>query len=166
MSERGNMTPYQILHRQLWHIFRNIDTQSMILDCQLEKPRKTSKKDFTLIRYEKTLQKTLRKIQIFLHYNKFKKLEHCRCLHCFEDYENFNVAYHNLLKHLPKTIALISKMKNENMKRKDEVIFLNKVKILLEEACVQCGKISLATNCMNQTMGSPSPTLFYYKRQN
>ena len=84
----------------------------------------------------------------------------------YEDYENFNVAYHNLLKHLPKTIALISKMKNENMKKKDEVIFLNKVKILLEEACVQCGKISLATNYMNQTMGSPSPTLFYYKRQN
>ena len=138
----------------------------MILDCQLERPKKASKKDFILIKYEKALQKTLKKIQFLLDYKNFKKLDHCRCFYCFEDYENFNSAYHNLLKNLSKTIALISKMKNENMKRKDEVIFLNRVKIALEEACVQCGKISLATNCMNQTMGSPSPTLFYYKRQN
>ena len=151
------MTEYQSLHRQLSHIFRNIDTQSMILDCQLERPKKASKKDFILIKYEKALQKTLKKIQFLLDYKNFKKLDHCRCFYCFEDYENFNSAYHNLLKNLSKTIALISKMKNKNINNKDEVIYLNRVKIVLQELCLQCGKISLATNYTNQTMVSPSP---------
>ena len=78
----------------------------MILDCQLEKPRITSKKDIIPIKYEKMLQKNLKKIQDILKHGKFQKLKHCGCLHCFEDYENFNAAYYNLLNNLPKTIVI------------------------------------------------------------
>ena len=156
MSAWVNMTTYQDLHRQLYHIFRNIDTQCMILDCQLEKPRKTSKKDFMLIKYEKILQKNLMKIQNILNHDKFKKLDHCRCLYCFEDYENFNAAYYNLLNNLPKTIALISKMKNERIKNKNDLVYLNKVVMVLQEIGQHFENVSITTDHKNRLMTSHS----------
>ena len=119
------MLPYQLFYKQPYHIFRNTDTKSMILECQLEKPRKTSKKDLRLLNYKKILQKNLNKIQNILEHKKFKYLEHCGCLNCFENYENFNSAYYDLLHKLPKTISLISEMKKEKITNKNDMFYLN-----------------------------------------
>ena len=126
----------------------------MILDCQLEKPRKTSKKDIIPIKYEKMLQKNLKKIQDILKHSKFQKFPHCGCLNCFEDYENFDAAYNNLLKNLPKTIDLVSKMKNENTKNKNDILYLKRVKIVLGEIGQMFENISIKTSHKNRLMTS------------
>ena len=124
------MTTYQHLYKHLYHIFRNLDTQFMILDCQLEKPRKTSKKDLTLIKYKKILERNLEKIQNMLEHEKFRGLDHCGCLNCFEDYECFNSAFYNLLHKFPKTINLVCTMKNEKMKDKNDMFYLKSVSVI------------------------------------
>ena len=126
----------------------------MILDCQLEKARKTSKKDIIQIKYEKMLQKNLKKIQDILKHAKFKKFKHCGCLNCFEDYENFDTAYNNLLNNLPKTIALVSKMKNENMKNKNDILYLKRVEIVLGEIRQMFKNICIKTSHNNWLMAS------------
>ena len=95
-----------LLYKKLSHIFRNLDTQFMILDCRFKKPKKTSKKTLSLIFYKNLLEITIEKIRPILKYKKFNGIRHCRCINCFEDYESFDSAFCNLVDKLSETLTL------------------------------------------------------------
>lgn len=129
------MPTYQHLYKHLYHIFRNLDTQCLILDCQLEKPRITSKKDLALIKYKKIVEKNLEKVQNMLMHEKFRNLDACRCLNCFEDYDGFKSAFYNLLDKFPKTINLVCAMKllHWPLKEKKDMFYLKSVSVILKK---------------------------------
>ena len=112
------------LHRNLSHIFRNLDTQFMILDCQLEKPKKASKKDLSLIAYKKTVEINLKKIQNILHHE-----IKCRCLNCLEDYESLNSTFCNLERKLSEVHDLIHVMKKDEK----NMLYLKRVSVVLKK---------------------------------
>ena len=49
-----------------------------------------------MFEFEKITQKTLKKLQDILDYEKFDTLNPCRCVNCFENYESFVVMVENL----------------------------------------------------------------------
>ena len=117
------------LYRNLSHIFRNLDTQFLILDCQLEGPKKTSKKYLSVITYKNLLGVNLKNIQTILEHKKFNGFRQCGCFYCFEDYESFNNAFCNLVDKLSETLVLIDVMKN---KQKD-TFYLKRVSVILKK---------------------------------
>ena len=134
------MSTYQHLYKHLYHIFRNLDTQFTILDCQLENPRITSKKDLTLIKYKKIVERNLEKVQNMLKHEKFRSLDPCRCLNCFEDYGCLKSALYNLLDKIPKTINLSSycfQVENEKIKAKNDIFYLKRVSVILKSIQLQ-----------------------------
>ena len=118
-----------LLYKKLSHIFRNLDTQFMILDCQFEKPKKTSKKTLSLIFYKNLLEITIEKIRPILKYKKFNGIRHCRCINCFEDYESFDSAFCNLVDKLSETLTLIDVMKTQ----KKDTFYLRRVSVILRK---------------------------------
>ena len=86
------MSAYKHLYKHLYHIFRNLDAQFLILDCDLENPKMTTKKDLTLIKYKKIVERNLDKIQNIMKHKKFRNLNPCCCLNCSGDYEEFQVC--------------------------------------------------------------------------
>ena len=131
------MSTYQHLYKHLYHIFRNLDTQFMILDCELENPRITSKKDLTLIKYKKIVERNLEKVQNMLKHEKFRNLDPCRCLNCFGDYDCLKSALYNLLDKIPKTINLVCTMEKEKMKEKNDMFYLKRVSVILKNIQLQ-----------------------------
>ena len=115
---------FYCLHRNLSHIFRNLDTQFMILDCQLEKPKKTSKKDLSPIAYKKMVEINLTKIQNILDYEIT-----CRCLNCLENYESLDSAFCNLERKLSEVHNLIHVMKKDEK----NMLYLKRVSIVLKK---------------------------------
>ena len=118
-----------LLYKKLSHIFRNLDTQFMILDCQFEKPKKTSKKTLSLIFYKNLLEITIEKIRPILKYKKFNGIRHCGCINCFEDYESFDSAFCNLVDKLSETLTLIDVMKT----KKKDTFYLRRVSVILKK---------------------------------
>ena len=134
------MSAYKHLYKRLYHIFRNLDTQFIILDCELENPRITSKKDLTIIKYKKIVKRNLEKIQNILKHEKFRNLHPCCCLNCLEDYCCLKSALYNLLNKIPKTIKLSSycfQMENEKMKEKNNIFYLKRVSVVLKNIQLQ-----------------------------
>ena len=95
------------------NIFKNLDTQFMILDCQLEKPKRTSKNYMSVIVYKNLLELNIEKIKTILEHKKFNGFRKCGCYNCFEDYESFKSAFYNLVDKLSETLVLIDVMKNK-----------------------------------------------------
>ena len=118
-----------LLYKKLSHIFRNLDTQFMILDCQFKKPKKTSKKTLSLIFYKNLLEITIEKIRPILKYKKFNGIRHCGCINCFEDYESFDSAFCNLVDKLSETLTLIDVMKT----KKKDTFYLRRVSVILKK---------------------------------
>ena len=118
-----------LLYKKLSHIFRNLDTQFMILDCRFKKPKKTSKKTLSLIFYKNLLEITIEKIRPILKYKKFNGIRHCRCINCFEDYESFDSAFCNLVDKLSETLTLIDVMKTQ----KKDTFYLRRVSVILRK---------------------------------
>ena len=118
-----------LLYKKLSHIFRNLDTQFMILDCRFEKPKKTSKKTLSLIFYKNLLEITIEKIRPILKYKKFNGIRHCGCINCFEDYESFDSAFCNLVDKLSETLTLIDVMKTQ----KKDTFYLRRVSVILRK---------------------------------
>ena len=118
-----------LLYKKLSHIFRNLDTQFMILDCRFEKPKKTSKKTLSLIFYKNLLEMAIEKIRPILKYKKFNGIRHCRCINCFEDYESFDSAFCNLVDKLSETLTLIDVMKT----KKKDTFYLRRVSVILKK---------------------------------
>ena len=118
-----------LLYQKLSHIFRNLDTQFMILDCRFKKPKKTSKKTLSLIFYKNLLEITIEKIRPILKYKKFNGIRHCRCINCFEDYESFDSAFCNLVDKLSETLTLIDVMKT----KKKDTFYLRRVSVILRK---------------------------------
>ena len=112
------------LHRNLSHIFRNLDTQFMILDCQLEKPKKTSKKDLSLITYKKMVEINLEKIKNILDYEIT-----CRCFKCLKDYESLNSAICNLERKMSEVHNLINVMEKDGK----NMFYLKRVSVVLKK---------------------------------
>ena len=117
------------LHRNLSHIFRNLDTQDLILALKFKKPKKTSKKYLSIIVYQNQLETNIEKIQTILKYKRFNGLRACGCYYCFESYESFKSAFCNLVDKLSETLDLINKMKN---KQKDK-FYINRVSVILKK---------------------------------
>ena len=118
-----------LLYKKLSHIFRNLDTQFMILDCRFKKPKKTSKKTLSLIFYKNLLEITIEKIRPILKYKKFNGIRHCGCINCFEDYESFDSAFCNLVDKLSETLTLIDVMKT----KKKDTFYLRRVSVILRK---------------------------------
>ena len=118
-----------LLYQKLSHIFRNLDTQFMILDCRFKKPKKTSKKTLSLIFYKNLLEITIEKIRPILKYKKFNGIRHCGCINCFEDYESFDSAFCNLVDKLSETLTLIDVMKT----KKKDTFYLRRVSVILKK---------------------------------
>ena len=118
-----------LLYKKLSHIFRNLDTQFMILDCRFKKPKKTSKKTLSLIFYKNLLEITIEKIRPILKYKKFNGIRHCGCINCFEDYESFDSAFCNLVDKLSETLTLIDVMKT----KKKDTFYLRRVSVILKK---------------------------------
>ena len=133
------MSAYKHLYKHLYHIFRNLDAQFLILDCDLENPKMTTKKDLTLIKYKKIVERNLDKIQNIMKHKKFRNLNPCCCLNCSEDYYNYKSALYNLLQKIPKTIKLSSycfQIENEEMK-KNNTFHLKRINAVLKNIRLQ-----------------------------
>ena len=117
------------LHRNLSHIFRNLDTQDLILALKFKKPKKTSKKYLSIIAYQNQLDTNIEKIQTILKYKRFNGLRTCGCYYCFESYESFKSAFCNLVDKLSETLDLINKMKN----RQKNKFYINRVSVILKK---------------------------------
>ena len=117
------------LHRNLSHIFRNLDTQDLILALKFKKPKKTSKKYLSIIVYQNRLETNIEKIQTILKHKRFNGLRLCRCYYCFESYESFKSAFYNLVDKLSETLDVINKMKN----RQKNKFYINRVSVILKK---------------------------------
>ena len=117
------------LHRNLSHIFRNLDTQDLILALKFKKPKKTSKKYLSIIAYQNRLETNIEKIQTILKYKRFNGLRTCGCYYCFESYESFKSAFYNLVNKLSETLDVINKMKN----RQKDKFYINRVSVILKK---------------------------------
>ena len=124
-----------LLYKKLSHIFRNLDTQFMILDCRFKKPRKTSKKYLSIIFYKNLLEITIEKIRPILKYKKFNGIRHCGCINCFEDYESFYSAFDNLVDKLSETLTLIGVMKTQQK----DTFYLRRVSVILKKLQQEIG---------------------------
>ena len=123
------LNPFFQLYRNLSHIFRNLDEQFMILDCQLEKPKRTSKNCMAVIVYKNLLELNIEKIQTILEHKKFNGFRHCGCYNCFEEYESFQSAFCNLIDKLSETIGLVDAMKNQQK----DTFYLERVSAILKK---------------------------------
>ena len=98
-----------------------------------------TKKDLTLIKYKKIVERNLDKIQNIMKHKKFRNLNPCCCLNCSEDYYNFKSALYNLLQKIPKTIKLSSycfQIENEEMK-KNNTFHLKRINAVLKNIRLQ-----------------------------
>ena len=96
----------------------------MILDCQLEKPKKTSKKDLSPIAYKKMVEINLKKIKNILDYEIT-----CRCFNCLEDYESLNSAFCNLERKMSEVHNLIKVMEKD----RKNMFYLKRVSVILKK---------------------------------
>ena len=117
------------LHRNLSHIFRNLDTQDLILSLKFKKPKKTSKKYLSIIVYQNRLETNIDKIQTILKYKRFNALRACGCYYCFESYESFKSAFCNLVDKFSETIALVDVIKNQQK----DTFYLERVSVILKK---------------------------------